>query len=145
MGRIAALGLKYNGGPLCGPFPIFSKHPEFGEFTQKLIRYSTFQSEYPSNKYPTFVFGPSYILGRNAADRLLFYAPSTNFLWLEDVFFTGLVAETGNVKHVNIQKLFTYRRYNLYNRRFNNIFLHSMTEKSMLSTWRFIMKYRKTF
>ena len=27
------LALLYNGGPLCGPSPIFSKHPEFGEFT----------------------------------------------------------------------------------------------------------------
>ena len=27
------LALQYNGGPLCGPFPIFSMHPEFGEST----------------------------------------------------------------------------------------------------------------
>ena len=27
------LALLYNGGPLCGPFSIFGKHPEFGEFT----------------------------------------------------------------------------------------------------------------
>ena len=33
MGRFAAIGLLYNGGPLCGPFPKSSKHPEFGEFT----------------------------------------------------------------------------------------------------------------
>ena len=40
MGRSAAFGpimnlwvLLYNGGPLCGPFQIFRKHPEFGEFT----------------------------------------------------------------------------------------------------------------
>ena len=34
MVRFAALGLTiYNGEPLCGPFPIFGKHPVFGEFT----------------------------------------------------------------------------------------------------------------
>ena len=46
MGRSAAFGpiincwaasrplaLLYNGGPLCGLFPMFSKHLEFGEFT----------------------------------------------------------------------------------------------------------------
>ena len=27
------VALLYNDGPLCGQFPIFSKHPEFGEFT----------------------------------------------------------------------------------------------------------------
>ena len=27
------MALLYIGGPLRGPFPIFSKHPEFGEFT----------------------------------------------------------------------------------------------------------------
>ena len=27
------LALLYNSGPLYGPFPIFSKHPGFGEFT----------------------------------------------------------------------------------------------------------------
>ena len=27
------LASQYNGGPLCGPFTIFSMHPEFGEFT----------------------------------------------------------------------------------------------------------------
>ena len=27
------MALLYNGGPLCDPFPIFSKHPVFGEFT----------------------------------------------------------------------------------------------------------------
>ena len=36
MGRLAALGLIIDGGPLCGPFPIFSKHPEFGEFVLPL-------------------------------------------------------------------------------------------------------------
>ena len=28
-----AMALLYNDGPLCGPFPISSKHPEFGEYT----------------------------------------------------------------------------------------------------------------
>ena len=28
----------YNGGALCGPFPIFIKHPEFGGFTLFIIK-----------------------------------------------------------------------------------------------------------
>ena len=31
------IALQYNGVPLCGPFPIFSKFPEFGEFTLKTL------------------------------------------------------------------------------------------------------------
>ena len=50
MGRFAAFGpiinlwavsrplaLLYNGGPLCGLFAIFSKHPEFGELTLYIL------------------------------------------------------------------------------------------------------------
>ena len=33
----------YNGGPLCGPFPTFGKHPEFGEFTLIVLKVLTIQ------------------------------------------------------------------------------------------------------
>ena len=45
------MALLYNGGPLCGPFPIFSKYPIFGEFT--LTVYPPFIRRYPRQSEAT--------------------------------------------------------------------------------------------
>ena len=49
MGRFAALGHTKNGGPLCGPFPIFSKHPVYGEFTLNHKKISKLQCHGKNN------------------------------------------------------------------------------------------------
>ncbi|XP_069952292.1 beta-1,3-galactosyltransferase 4-like isoform X2 [Cherax quadricarinatus] len=63
--------------------------------------------EYPENIFPPFVLGPAYIVGAHAVRRLLKYVAQTPFLWLEDVFTTGLVAHLAHVPHVQTEFLYT--------------------------------------
>lgn len=58
------------------------------------------QEEYPESKLPTFVLGPAYILTRKACKRLWEDLPRVPFVWLEDVFLTGLVAHYAGVPRV---------------------------------------------
>lgn len=73
------------------------------------------QEEYPESRLPTFVLGPAYILTRKACKRLwenLTYVP---FVWLEDVFLTGLVAHYAGVPRVKtpiFQRRFSLSFYN---------------------------------
>ena len=37
LAALRPLALLHIGGPLCGPIPIFGKHPVFGEFILNLV------------------------------------------------------------------------------------------------------------
>ncbi|KAK8733978.1 hypothetical protein OTU49_006278 [Cherax quadricarinatus] len=73
----------------------------------RLARPLTGEEEYPENIFPPFVLGPAYIVGAHAVRRLLKYVAQTPFLWLEDVFTTGLVAHLAHVPHVQTEFLYT--------------------------------------
>ncbi|KAK7079771.1 hypothetical protein SK128_015263, partial [Halocaridina rubra] len=97
--------------------------------------------EYPPARYPAFVLGPAYIVGRNAIDKLLEYAPFTPFLWLEDVYVTGLVAHAAGVKHVQTERI-------LYTKKLSRklyvgpmAFYIGANERNKKTSWAYIMKY----
>ena len=80
-------------------------------------------------------------MGRNAVDKLLSYASYVRFVWLEDVFLTGLVARQAQVQHVNISDVYSLKRQKLYSRKSSCIFQHNLNEKSFALTWKLILKY----
>ncbi|XP_064085525.1 beta-1,3-galactosyltransferase 5-like isoform X4 [Macrobrachium nipponense] len=102
------------------------------------------KEEYPPDRYPPFVLGPAYIVGRNAIDKLLEYTPYTPFLWLEDVYMTGLVAKAAGVKHVQAEKTLYTKK--LSRRLFVGpvSFLIGASEKVKKTAWAGIIKYGPT-
>ncbi|XP_042894138.1 beta-1,3-galactosyltransferase 5-like [Penaeus japonicus] len=103
-------------------------------------KWNVTQEEYKLDYYPPFVLGPAYIVSGNAVDRLLKYASHTPFLWLEDVYTTGLVASAAGITRVQIDRTLYTKKLSrqLYS---NQIaFLIGADEKRKKIAWRGIMK-----
>ena len=60
-------------------------------------KYFITQEQYTETSYPPFVTGPSYLISRPAFDLLQQAAMNRPFFHLEDVFITGIVAESVDV------------------------------------------------
>ena len=60
-------------------------------------KYFITQEQYEETSYPPFVTGPSYLISRPAFDLLQQAAMNRPFFHLEDVFITGIVAESVDV------------------------------------------------
>ena len=65
-------------------------------------KYLITESQYPAEKYPDFVTGPSYLVSRRALAEILPAAMELKYLHLEDVFLTGVVAERLHIPRINI-------------------------------------------
>ncbi|XP_045625542.1 beta-1,3-galactosyltransferase 1 isoform X2 [Procambarus clarkii] len=104
-------------------------------------KWAVTEEEYPDKFFPPFVFGPAYIVGRNAVERLLAYVAHTPFLWLEDVYITGLVARAAGIRHVNIgRELYTKKpTRKLYGGKV--AFYIGASEKNKAVAWAGILKY----
>lgn len=60
------------------------------------------EERYPGNSYPPYVAGPSYMVPMPVVSALLQAVRRTEFLFLEDVYTTGLAAKKGGISHYNI-------------------------------------------
>ncbi len=56
-------------------------------------KYFISREQHPENNYPNFVTGPSYLVSADAARALLDAAWTQPYIPLEDVFFTGVLAD----------------------------------------------------
>ena len=54
--------------------------------------------EFNQSKFPEFAIGPSYLLSGNAVTTLLKSTDQVPYLWLEDVYLTGLLRKHSGVK-----------------------------------------------
>ena len=63
---------------------------------------------YGKLKYPNFVAGPAYVLplGRNATSCLYIKGSSLDYVFLEDVFITGIVREKCGLLIANTDKIY---------------------------------------
>ena len=65
-------------------------------------KYLITESQYPGERYPDFVTGPSYLVSRRAAAEILPAAMEQKYIHLEDVFLTGVVADSLSIPRINI-------------------------------------------
>ena len=56
---------------------------------------------YPHNKYPDYVRGCTYMCSALAIKQILKACPKVNAVNMEDVLFTGIVAQEANVSRVD--------------------------------------------
>ncbi|KAH9360527.1 hypothetical protein HPB48_019017 [Haemaphysalis longicornis] len=92
-------------------------------------------SVFASEILPQYVSGPAYVMSKDAVRRLFTEALVTPFLYLEDVFITGIVAPKVDVELVNspcfsgCAKLGDICKYR------NTITAHSLPPDAMTSVW----------
>jgi len=66
------------------------------------------KAEYASSVYPNFVSGWLYITRPQVASQLIDYAESYHvYFWIDDVFVTGILRHTLNIKLQNISEFYT--------------------------------------
>ena len=91
--------------------------------------------------YPTFVLGSAYIIGRNAVDRLLANVPFTSFLWLEDVFTTGMVAKKAKLLKTSMERSFFTIKYTPRLIRGKVVFYVGANQDHFHGIWKEILNY----
>lgn len=68
-------------------------------------KYFLSKNEYDKQIYPNFVTGPSYFFTGDSADLLITRALKLTPIHLEDVFITGIVAESAKIDRVNHKEI----------------------------------------
>ncbi|KAK0401855.1 hypothetical protein QR680_016012 [Steinernema hermaphroditum] len=63
---------------------------------------------YNQSAFPTYVNGPAYLMTAKSTEAILEKTPETTFFWIEDVLFTGLMAEKTGVKLVESLGIFKF-------------------------------------
>ncbi|CAN8003749.1 unnamed protein product [Ixodes hexagonus] len=66
---------------------------------------------YRNATYPDFLTGPSYLLSGDSVPLLARASDRVPYLYLEDVFLTGLVAEKAGVRRVHDDGFLNYRKF----------------------------------
>ena len=67
-------------------------------------KYYITEAQYSEEKYPDFATGPSYLVSREAVKQIFWSAMKFNYIHLEDVFLTGVVAENVGVKRLDVNE-----------------------------------------
>ena len=67
-------------------------------------KYLLTTAEYPGDIFPDFATGPSYLVSRQAVEDIIPAALEHQYIHLEDVFLTGVVAEILGIQRINIQE-----------------------------------------
>ena len=68
-------------------------------------------SEYPLSKFPNYCSGWIVVYKKNVIPLLLAQVKNVPFLWVDDVYVTGLLAETANVEPQQIEDDYLWRSY----------------------------------
>ncbi|KAK0401896.1 hypothetical protein QR680_016034 [Steinernema hermaphroditum] len=63
---------------------------------------------YNSDTYPPYVNGAAYLMTRESPKAILEKTKEANFFWIEDVLFTGIMANATGVKLIDANGVFKY-------------------------------------
>ncbi|XP_026477555.1 beta-1,3-galactosyltransferase 5-like, partial [Ctenocephalides felis] len=63
--------------------------------------------EFASTTYPTFLSGWLYITNPHTAKLLVAESENIPYFWIDDVYVTGILADSLNIKHTSINKYYT--------------------------------------
>ncbi|XP_069996150.1 beta-1,3-galactosyltransferase 1 isoform X2 [Penaeus vannamei] len=76
---------------------------------QRQGRWAVQDEDYPSGTYPEYCMGAAWVVQTNVIPRLLRAAAQVQFLWVDDVYVTGILAQGAGVKHSPWMKKFISR------------------------------------
>ncbi|XP_047476434.1 beta-1,3-galactosyltransferase 5-like [Penaeus chinensis] len=65
-------------------------------------KWAVAREEFPSDEYPAFCSGHVWVLPTPLLPRLLEASKSAPFLWVDDVYVTGVLAQYAGIKHLGI-------------------------------------------
>lgn len=93
-----------------------AKRSMFGRLARKWKPERNAQSKYFVSKahyraavYPNFLTGPAYLVSRDSVHDMYAQALNTTFLWVEDVFMTGVVAESIGIRRIHVNEFMNRR------------------------------------
>ena len=91
---------------LCNVFPD-------GTTVLKEGKWAVTEKEYPHATYPAFCGGLAYLMTPELAKHLMRASQWVPFFWIDDVYVTGLLAQTIQAKHFYLNLRFTYKQQEL--------------------------------
>lgn len=79
------------------------------------------RESYPEETYPDYCSGSAYLVRSDDAAKIYSISNKTNFLWIDDVFVTGILREkydliVNNQSETSLQILTLYNRHKLSNK-----------------------------
>uniref|UniRef100_A0A5S6QLH5 Hexosyltransferase n=1 Tax=Trichuris muris TaxID=70415 RepID=A0A5S6QLH5_TRIMR len=95
-------------------------------YRDKTNRWYVSYEEYNETVYPRYCSGSSYCLTMRAVQPLLDSVKSSPFLWVDDAYITGVLANVANVQRIDTQSLYKFSYEEINKNFFHNpfIFLH---------------------
>lgn len=77
---------------------------------QRSGKWAVSHEEYPSKTYPAFCSGLAYVMRPELANKLFRWANKVPALWVDDVFVTGILAASVNVRHFYLNLRYTHQQ-----------------------------------
>lgn len=77
---------------------------------QRTGKWAVSREEYPSKTYPAFCSGLAYVMRPELASKLFRASSRIPPLWVDDVYVTGLLAASVNVRHFYLNLRFTHQQ-----------------------------------
>lgn len=112
------------------PTPAPNRNPE--------SKWYVSNKTYPNATFPDFVAGPSYLVSADSIPLLDLATNKEDYLHLEDVFLTGIVAERAGVRRVSELGFKNYRDYLQPCSLPTVITSHGYTAEELRNYWRLI-------
>lgn len=95
---------------------------------------------YVNATFPDFLTGPSYLMSGDSVPPLALSSASVPYLFLEDVFLTGIVAEKAGVHRVHDGAFLNYRANSFVPCKKPRIITsHGYTPSELKKAWRFLL------
>jgi len=95
---------------LCNVFPQGTPPVRFND--TKGIKWSVTREEYPFSEYPKYCGGLAYIATPSVVEQLYNVSAKVKFLWIDDVFVTGVIREIIGVEPYYMNLRYTYEPQN---------------------------------
>ncbi|XP_043640863.1 beta-1,3-galactosyltransferase 5 [Drosophila teissieri] len=102
-------------------------------------KYHISNAQYGKNTFPYFTTGPAYLLTGDIVHALYAQSLNTAFLKLEDVFTTGIVAESLDIRRVNVREMANSRtKFEACNIR-GKITIHMVRNSEQFDLWKMLL------
>ncbi|KRJ97805.1 beta-1,3-galactosyltransferase 5 isoform X2 [Drosophila yakuba] len=102
-------------------------------------KYYISNAQYGKTTFPYFTTGPAYLLTGDIVHALYVQSLNTAFLKLEDVFITGIVAETLDIRRVNVREMANSRtKFEACNIR-GKISIHMVRSSEQFDLWKMLL------